>query len=97
MELLNQVFMNIYIYISIKWTVYVNVTINSAQYAHARMISIIVEKSPNSIQMYDRGFMDVIPIVKQSKIDFIHKQVIRHLLHGGNHLWLPPWSKGRIN
>ena len=25
--------------------------------------------------MYDHGFMDVIPIIRQSKIDFIHKQV----------------------
>ena len=35
--------------------------------------------------LYDHGFMDVIPIVSQSKIDFIHKQVIRPLLHGGSH------------
>ena len=42
----------------------------------------IVEKSPNSSQMYDHGFMDVIPIVRQWLIDFIHKQVI---LHGWSH------------
>ena len=39
------------IYIYIKWTVFVNVTTKSAQHAHARMIAIIVEKSPNSSQM----------------------------------------------
>ena len=42
----------IYIYIYIKWTVFVNVTTKSAQHAHARMIAIIVEKSPNSSHMY---------------------------------------------
>ena len=46
------------IYIYIKWTVFVNVTTKSAQHAHARMIAIIVEKSPNSSHMYDHGFMD---------------------------------------
>ena len=46
-----------YIYIYIKWTVFVNVTTKSAQHAHARMIAIIVEKSPNSSNMYDHGFM----------------------------------------
>ena len=35
-----------------------NVTTKSAQHAHARMIAIIVEKSPNSSHMYDHGFMD---------------------------------------
>ena len=48
----------LYIYIYIKWTVFFNVTIKSAQHAHARMIAIIVEKSPNSSHMYDHGFMD---------------------------------------
>ena len=48
---------NIYIYI-IKWTVFVNVTTNNAQHAHARMTAIIVEKSPNSSHMYDHGFME---------------------------------------
>ena len=48
----------IYIYIYIKWTVFVNATTKSAQHAHARMIAIIVEKSPNSSHMYDHGFMD---------------------------------------
>ena len=47
-----------YIYIYIKWTVFVNVTTKSAQHAHARMIAIIIEKSPNSSHMYDHGFMD---------------------------------------
>ena len=47
-----------YIYIYIKWTVFVNVTTKSAQHAHARMIAIIVEKSPISSHMYDHGFMD---------------------------------------
>ena len=37
---------------------FVNVTTKSAQHAHARMIAIIVEKSPNSSHMYDHGFMD---------------------------------------
>ena len=48
----------IYIYIHIKWTVFVNVTTKSAQHAHARMIAIIVGKSPISSHMYDHGFMD---------------------------------------
>ena len=48
----------IYIYIYIKWTVFVNVTTKSAQHALARMIAITVEKSPNSSHMYDHGFMD---------------------------------------
>ena len=46
------------VYIYIKCTVFVNVTTKSAQHAHARMIAIIVEKSPNSSHMYDHGFMD---------------------------------------
>ena len=50
------ILVNIYIYI--KWTVFVNVTTNSAQHAHARMIALIVEKSPHSSHMYDHGFMD---------------------------------------
>ena len=37
---------------------FVNITTKSAQRAHARMIAIIVEKSPNSSHMYDYGFMD---------------------------------------
>ena len=52
------IYIYIYIYIYIKWTVFVNVTTKSAQHAHARMIAIIVEKSPNSSHMYDHGFMD---------------------------------------
>ena len=47
-----------YVYIYMKWTVFVNVTTKSAQHAHARMIAIIVEKSPNSSHMYDHVFMD---------------------------------------
>ena len=35
-----------------------HVTTKSAQHAHARMIVIIAEKSPNSSHMYDHGFMD---------------------------------------
>ena len=63
---------------------FVNITTKSAQHAIARMIAIIVEKSPNASHLYDHGFMDVIPIVWRSEIDFIHKQVIRPLLHGGS-------------
>ena len=37
---------------------FVNVTTKSAQHAHAQMIAIIVEKSPNSSHVYDHGFMD---------------------------------------
>ena len=53
-----------------------------------------------------------IPIVRQSKTDLIHRQVMRPLRHGGSHFdkwcvpyvmeaailtkWLPPWRKGRI-
>ena len=74
-----------YRYIYIIWTVFANVTTKSAQHGHARMIAIIVRKSPNLSHLYDHGFMDVIPIVRESKIDFIHKQVIRLLFHGGSH------------
>ena len=56
--MVNHSYIYIYIYIYIKWTVFVNVTTKSAQHAHARMIVIIVEKSPNSSHMYDHGFMD---------------------------------------
>ena len=74
----------IHIYIYIKWTVFVNVTTKSAQHAHARMIAIIVEKSPNSSHLYDHGFMDYTN--RQAvKIFLIHKQVIRPLRHGGSH------------
>ena len=52
------IYIHMYIYMYIKWTVIVNVTTKSAQHAHARMIAIIVEKSPNSSHMYDHGFMD---------------------------------------
>ena len=37
---------------------FVNVNTKRAQHAHARMIAIIVEKSPNSSHLYDHGFMD---------------------------------------
>ena len=37
---------------------FVNVTTKSAQHAHARMIIIIVEKSPNSSHVYHHGCMD---------------------------------------
>ena len=36
----------------------VNGITKSAQQAHARVIDIIVEKSPNSSHMYDHGFME---------------------------------------
>ena len=52
------IYVYVYIYNQIKWTVFVNVTTKSAQHAHARMIAIIVEKSPISSHMYDHGFMD---------------------------------------
>ena len=47
-----------YAYIYIYQMDCVNVTTKSAQHAHARMIAIIVEKSPNSSHMYDHDFMD---------------------------------------
>ena len=57
---------------------FVNVTTKSAQHAHARMIAIIVEKSPNSSHMYDHGFMDNTnrqAVCKSQKILWvIHKQ-----------------------
>ena len=37
---------------------FVTVTTKSVQHAHARMIAIIVIKSPISSHMYDHGFMD---------------------------------------
>ena len=39
-------------------TIVPNVTTKIAQHAHARMFAIIVEKSPNSSNLYDHGFMD---------------------------------------
>ena len=79
----------IYIYIYIKWTVFVNVTTKSAQHAHARMIAIIVEKSPDPSHMYDHGFMDNTnrqAVCKSQKILWvIHKQqksVFGKCLHG---------------
>ena len=46
----------------------------------------------------------IIPIVRQSKTDLIHRQEMRPLRHGGSHFvnlhftkWLPPWRKGRIS
>ena len=72
----------IYIYIYIKWTVFVNVTTKSAQHARARMIAIIVEKSPNSSHMYDHGFMD---------------NTNRQAVNCKFTKWLPPWRKGRIS
>ena len=48
------------------------------------MIAIIVEKS--KLKSFVRPyFMDLIPIVRQSKLDFIHKQVTRPLFHGCLH------------
>ena len=51
------------------------------------------QKNPNSSHLYDYGFMGVIPIVRQSKIDFIHRRVIRPLLHGGRHFVLHFYAK----
>ena len=40
----------------------------------------------------------IIPIVRQSKTDLIHRQEMRPLRHGGIFTkWLPPWRKGRIS
>ena len=55
-----------YVYVYIKWTVFVNVTTKSAQHAHARTFDIIVEKVQTQSHLYDHGFLDVIPIVRQS-------------------------------
>ena len=41
----------LYIYIYIKWTMFVNVTTKSAQHAHAWMIAIIVEKSTYDLSL----------------------------------------------
>ena len=49
---------NVYIHIYQMDCVFDNVTTKSAQHAHARMIAIIVEKSPITSHMYDHGFMD---------------------------------------
>ena len=35
--------MYVYLYVYIKWTVFVNVATKSAQHSHARMITIIIE------------------------------------------------------
>ena len=78
-------------WLGIKWTVFVNVTTKSAQHAHAQMIAIIVEKSPNSSHMYDHGFMD--NTNRQAvKNDLIHRQVMRPLHHGGSHLSKQSWG-----
>ena len=39
----------------------------------------------------------IIPIVRQSKTDWIHRQVMRPLRHGGSHFVNPyyPWNHGR--
>ena len=83
---------NIYIYI--KWTVFVNVTTKSAQHAHARMIAIIVEKSPNSSHMYDHGFMD--NTNRQAVKNWLDSQTRDASLTSFTK-WLPPWRKGRIS
>ena len=54
---------------------FVNVTTKSAQHAHARMIAIIVEKSPNSSHMYDHNNTNRQAVCKSQKILWvIHKQ-----------------------
>ena len=91
----------IYIYIYIKWTVFVNVTTKSAQHAHARMIAIIVEKSPNSSHMYDHGFMD--NTNRQAVKNWLDSQTRDASLTSWRQpfckstKWLPPWRKGRIS
>ena len=95
-----------YIYIYIKWTVFVNVTTKSAQHAHARMIAIIVEKSPNSSHMYDHGFMD--NTNRQAVKNWLDSQTRDASLTSWRQpfcklqnckftKWLPPWRKGRIS
>ena len=91
---------NIYIYIYIKWTVFVNVTTKSAQHAHARMIAIIVEESPNSSHMYDHGFMDTTN--GQAVKNWLNSQTSYASLSSWRQpfckftKWLPPWRKRRI-
>ena len=93
------IYMYVYIYIYIKWTVLVNVTTKSAQHAHARMIVIIVEKSPNSSHMYDHGFMD--NTNRQAVKNWLDSQTSDAYLTSWRKpfcksKWLPPWRKGRI-
>ena len=87
-----RLYIYIYIYIYIKWTVFVNVTTKSAQHAHARMIAIIVEKSPNSSHMYDHGFMD--NTNRQAVKNWLDSQTRDASLTSWR---LPPWRKGRIS
>ena len=89
-----------FIYIYIKWYVFVNVTTKSAQHAHERMIVIIVEKSPNSSHIYDYGFMD--NANRQAVKKWLNSQTSDASLTSWRQLfckfikWLPPWRKGRI-
>ena len=88
-----------HIYIYIKWTVFVNVTTKSAQHAHARMIVIIVEKSPNSSHIYDHGFMD--NTNRQAVKNWLDSQKRDASLTSWRQplciKWLPPRRKGRIS
>ena len=63
---------------------FVNVTTKSAQHAHARMIAIIVEKVQTRV-ICTTMVSWIIPIVRQSKTDLIHRQEMRPLRHGGSH------------
>ena len=82
---------------------FVNVTTKSAQHAHARMIAIIVEKSPNSSHMYDHGFMD--NTNRQAVKNWLDSQTRDAFLTSWRQpfckceftKWLPPWRKGRIS
>ena len=84
--------------IYIKWTVFVNVT-KSAQHAHARMITIVVEK--DKIHLCDHGFMAVIktPIVSQSKQYSPWTTAVRYNVEGATilhdrYMWLRNcWAK----
>ena len=86
MYVLYDVYIYIYIY-KIKWTVFVNVTTKSAQHAHARMIAIIVEKSPNSSHMYDHVFMD------NTNRQAVCKSTV--MIYRLPDDWYYPWNHGR--
>ena len=69
----------------IKWTVFVNVTTKSAQHAHMCGWLLQLLKKVQSQVICTTMVSWVIPIVRQSKTDLTHKQVIRPLRHGGRH------------
>ena len=66
----------VYIYIYIKWTVFVNVTTKSAQHAHVRMIAIIVEKVQTQV-ICTTMVSWIIPIVRQ----FVNHKKIPWVIH----------------